>query len=94
MTISEIEKEFDDKFVGLWLDGMHDYEIDEDFSEEEAIKKIKSFYRSHFLSTIESIKKEIESKKAAQELYYKYDFNSRYNLGLNDAIEILTKNTE
>lgn len=40
------EKEWEDKFGGLWLDGMIDYETDTTYSEGETLDMIKSFIKS------------------------------------------------
>lgn len=46
MQEKTLEEEFDDKFLGLWLDGMHDYDEDKSYNEKETRDKLLAFISS------------------------------------------------
>lgn len=45
-SVERILAEFDDKFDGLWLDGMTDYATDRTFTKQETTDKIKDFIKT------------------------------------------------
>lgn len=55
--IEEALNRFDEKFDGLWLDGMFDYENETPYGEKETIEKIKSFLEQE-LSSIATLAQE------------------------------------
>lgn len=46
-------KEFDYKFEGMWLDGMHDYTNDTTYTKQETLDKIQDFISNIYIKIAE-----------------------------------------
>lgn len=78
--IEEAKKRFDKEFEGFWLDGMHDYENDITYDEEETIEKIKQFL-SQELTSIATFAQE-EARKETQKLIWELREDCRNDGGI------------
>lgn len=83
MQEKTLEEDFEDKFSGLWLDGMHDYEEDMSYGEKETKEKLLSFisYRE------EKAKLDLIKAQEAGEIPY-------YNMILENAYKGQKEETE
>lgn len=92
--LKESEKEFDEKFEGIWLDGMRNYESDTDYTRDETIQKLKSHLTSLIIKLLEG---EIERLRKLVKTYTKTkDFHftdtvevDNYNKAVYESIEFI-----